>query len=269
MAALVDSGVDVEQLKTKFIFLRDVPYVEMANLTPFNDECYVCLEPFNSSPWQLEGTLNRPVRLPCGHIIGIQCLARWALSANFDNRCSLCRVKVIDTSRVPITDRNSGCALMILETLAVFEGSISSARKERLLDIYRKGKWGPRRKGRRVLLDADRLMMLYEEFVGYLGKNRPAIQQRTIVQPVIAWRPILRYLTPEYIITAIMLFMILFLGIVLIWDAHIGPYQGSQRSARTGSPNGRDVFLNGPTARTRIYSYQGFSQTMCWNLMTA
>ncbi len=62
MAALVNSEVEVEQLKIKFIFLSDVPYVEMANLPASNDECFVCLEPFNSSSWQLKETLNRPER---------------------------------------------------------------------------------------------------------------------------------------------------------------------------------------------------------------
>ncbi len=123
MVALANSRVAVEQLKNKFIFLSAVPYVEMADLPASNDECYICLEPFNSSPWQLGGTWNRPVRLPCGHIVGIQCLTRWVLSDNFDNGCSLCRVMVVDVSRVPITYHVSSCALTILETLAVFEGS--------------------------------------------------------------------------------------------------------------------------------------------------
>ncbi len=112
------------------------------------------------------------------------------------------------------------------------------------------------------MLDLDRTMMLYEEFIGYLGKNQSAIQQRPIVQPVVAQRPIPRDLRPRYILIAIIRGTILVFGIVLLWGAHIGRYQGSQSSARTASPNGWDG-LNGPALVTiaKSRTIRGKSET--------
>ena len=158
-----------------FQFLSNVPFVEEGDIPTPNDECYVCKEPFETTPFQLE----RPVRLDCGHIIGLKCLARWVLSKHFDSECSLCRVKVVNSSRLPAVNRSVDYALIVLETIAVFEGPVSPVEKERLLENFQ------RVEGRETL-DKNRRTMLYEEVVENLFEEEVNMPHDTVVLPPMA-----------------------------------------------------------------------------------
>lgn len=62
-------------------FLDQLPDVSPKDLLPSDISCHICMEPFDS-------TEELPVKLPCGHVMGRNCLDRW-LAAN--DSCPLCR----------------------------------------------------------------------------------------------------------------------------------------------------------------------------------
>ena len=92
MPSLMSKKVD--ETLNSFRFLCKIPSLD---ITPplLEDDCFVCLEPYRNNGWEMDGTVHRPVALPCGHTLGLQCLARWVMSANFNNRCPLCGVQII------------------------------------------------------------------------------------------------------------------------------------------------------------------------------
>ena len=67
-----------------FSFLCKAPILEI-NPTLEGDECAICKDSYRNNGWRLGGTLHCPVILRCGHVFGFQCLARWMLTANFDD----------------------------------------------------------------------------------------------------------------------------------------------------------------------------------------
>lgn len=107
--------------------------------------------------------MNQPVALSCGHIVGIQCLAEWMLSQNFDGRCFYCRTVIVDPIRNPdlLQAQNPivTAAFIDLETLCLFDGQISTSKKTAHLNIFEKSlksRWGD------GVQDLDRLVMLWE-----------------------------------------------------------------------------------------------------------
>ena len=126
----------------------------------------ICKEPYQNDGWKLGSTIHRPVALPCGHVFGLQCIARWILSANYDNRCPLCRVWIINGRRIEEPhDHLLEAALINLDILFRDETDelISPAQKNRLLDAYEVYLRGH---GARVAgVKFDQVMVVLEEFL--------------------------------------------------------------------------------------------------------
>ena len=148
------------RLLTHFYFLATVPYIN-ADDPAFANDCDICQEPYREAP--LEGkSLNRPVRLRCGHVYGIQCLAHWLLSESSNLLCPHCRTPIVEASRLHMTESILTAAMVNLEIFCLFEGNFPPDKKESVLAIFERSLgmvWGnePR--------DRDRLMMMWEEFL--------------------------------------------------------------------------------------------------------
>ena len=82
-----------------FEYLSQTPYVPLCDINPTDRICGICFDPYSTSPIGYGDFDNRPLRLPCGHMFGLQCLAHWMFSPNFDHHCSLCRTKIVPSLR--------------------------------------------------------------------------------------------------------------------------------------------------------------------------
>ena len=73
--------------------LKSLPVLSLTDLPKDNQECPICLESYHDSPPE------KPVHLPCSHVIGKDCLLRWlktcALNAK-NNTCPICRAILFD-----------------------------------------------------------------------------------------------------------------------------------------------------------------------------
>ena len=76
-------------------FLESLPIVKPEDLPENSQTCHICHEDFDD-PDAEEAEL--PVKLPCNHIMGSECLARWC---NAHNSCPMCRATlfVVDASQ--------------------------------------------------------------------------------------------------------------------------------------------------------------------------
>ena len=72
-------------------FVASLPSPTIANLPPDNQECTICTEPYRS-PSLLDKfsqpVSEQPAQLPCGHIFGRECIARWLKDGR---SCPICR----------------------------------------------------------------------------------------------------------------------------------------------------------------------------------
>ena len=80
-----------------FNFLSEIPHIPISELSASACDCSIRHAPYSSS-WQLGEIENRPIKLACGHAIGLSCLSSWISSLNFDNHCPFCRVKIMPKS---------------------------------------------------------------------------------------------------------------------------------------------------------------------------
>ena len=70
-------------------FLESLPILALADLRLDSLECPFCIEPYQNSPRS-----ERPVRLPCNHVMGKDCLRKWLNSSGANannNACPTCR----------------------------------------------------------------------------------------------------------------------------------------------------------------------------------
>lgn len=81
---------------SEFHFLQTIPYVEALEQSDDTD-CFICKEPYDmrNRKWSFGASHNYPVRLPCRHVLGIQCLAHWMFSPDFGNQCCLCHAPIL------------------------------------------------------------------------------------------------------------------------------------------------------------------------------
>ena len=78
-------------------FLSTLPLVNLAQLPENHRDCEICFEGFSSIREQSENiALECAASLPCGHIIGRFCLARWVHPCKNDNTCPFCRRKLFE-----------------------------------------------------------------------------------------------------------------------------------------------------------------------------
>lgn len=72
------------------MFLRSLPQVGEAEL-PEGSECGICQEKYGKAD-SPSGTVDTPVRLPCHHIIGSDCISKWVSpDEHGKNTCPFCR----------------------------------------------------------------------------------------------------------------------------------------------------------------------------------
>ncbi|KAL9136200.1 MAG: hypothetical protein Q9175_002589 [Cornicularia normoerica] len=148
---------ELEKLPSYFEFLATVPYIDEHDDSRSEDDCPICREHFEWGPMPGK-TMNRPVKLTCGHVFGVQCFAQWMLSPNFDGLCPFCRAIVLDPTRPQVQNPIVTAAVTNLEILCLFQDRVCAMRKGALFDIFEKSLPAE-------VQDRDRLMMLWEEFL--------------------------------------------------------------------------------------------------------
>ena len=149
-----------------FEFLTIVPYVNDDDPASQEDDCLICKEPFNL--WRIStDTMNRPVRLPCGHVFGVQCFAQWMFSPGFQGRCPLCHIVVVDPSQPKARHLFLTEAITTLETLRLLRDGIAARKKKRFIRIFETlVEWRLANKSLYPELQhRDRLMMLWGELL--------------------------------------------------------------------------------------------------------
>ena len=70
-------------------FLQSLPLLSLTDLPHDNKDCSICMEPYLAAQHN-----ESPVRLPCTHVMGKDCLQSWLNSSNLNrnnNTCPMCR----------------------------------------------------------------------------------------------------------------------------------------------------------------------------------
>ena len=70
-------------------FLKSLPVLSRMDLPEGSQECPICMEQYQGPPHR-----ERPVRLPCKHVMGKDCLQQWQKSCEIEfnnNTCPICR----------------------------------------------------------------------------------------------------------------------------------------------------------------------------------
>lgn len=89
------------------IFLRGLPTVSMGELPDDFQSCDICYTTYNSG-----GAPENPVRLPCGHCLGANCVARWLSTSR---TCPMCRSELFPGDRVFPAERGAGIFMTNVE----------------------------------------------------------------------------------------------------------------------------------------------------------
>lgn len=159
---------DLKKTTAQFDFLLSAQNIKIKNLPHDAQFCVICQEPFDNSLWQQESDapVNRPVKLECGHVFGIQCLAHLVFTSDFSNRCPLCRAKVMPDSyeRNP-SGQSWKAAVPLLRILMMFVGEAAAFEKKKALDVLMNGLEREGLMGSVPGKHMHRIMVLYEEFL--------------------------------------------------------------------------------------------------------
>ena len=82
-------------------FVAGLPRVAVETLAEDDRECGICKGIYNEDVGT-GGEIERAVRLPCSHVLGVGCLAELILERNCggmgDNRCPICRTHLYETT---------------------------------------------------------------------------------------------------------------------------------------------------------------------------
>lgn len=127
---------ELSKIRGYFEILATVPYLEPDDPAS-QDDCAICKEPFEWQPLPGE-TLNKPVRLYCGHVFGIQCLAEWVFSPTFFDCCPFCRARIPDPNGPILRHPKLDIIHAELDLLCVFQDQISRRRKAMLQSRFAK-----------------------------------------------------------------------------------------------------------------------------------
>ena len=125
--------------QSTFRYLINLPTIAISDLGLNELDCPICADIFQiNAP-------NQQVRLQYGHLLGLACIACWAFSPYFSNRCPSCRQKIIsEVSQQQQPARSSGedstaQALVVLEILDAMSGPVLPiANKAKLLEALDK-----------------------------------------------------------------------------------------------------------------------------------
>jgi len=92
-----------ESTSTAIIFVRKLPVISMRAIPADEHTCGICLDAYLTGD-----RLEQPIKLPCGHILGHECIAEW-LSPEEDvqqNTCPLCRYELFPKDAVSPMSRD-------------------------------------------------------------------------------------------------------------------------------------------------------------------
>lgn len=157
---------DLKNVTAQFDFLFTVSDVKIKNLPTDQRDCSICQEPFEKTLWEKMGdSVNSPVKLDCGHVFGIQCLAHLVFTSDFANKCPLCRAQIIpDSYDKEISYRSWQTTASLLHLLVLVDRALASSVKEQSLDFLQRMSGAeklPPLPGNHM----ERTMVLYEEFL--------------------------------------------------------------------------------------------------------
>ena len=85
-------------------FLESLPVISLSDL-PEGTQCPICIEPFEDAP-----DAEKPVKLPCKHVIGHDCLKKWLTSSALNRNNKHC-----PTCRAALFERNYGARPQVEE----------------------------------------------------------------------------------------------------------------------------------------------------------
>ena len=87
-------------IKKALNFLETLPTVALKDLGD-DTECVVCMEKFGNKTAD-KGEVERPVRLPCSHVVGSFCIESWVSPRKETrNTCPVCRHQLFAMPPVP------------------------------------------------------------------------------------------------------------------------------------------------------------------------
>ena len=174
----------LDEIIANYHFLCTLEPLEMTPALE-EDDCFICKEPYQENAWELGGTFHRPVKLPCGHKLGFQCLARWMVSPNFINHCPLCRGQIVAPLTTPRNrlSRPMASSFASLETLAVVASNgVSLTQKTRLLEVVKNALWSEKRDWTSAD-SGDRIMAAWEEFLNQMCEEPAVVETRAARRP--------------------------------------------------------------------------------------
>lgn len=79
--------IDPESPLTRF--MRSLPPLQPSEIAIDCQDCTICQEPYYS-----KSAKEIPVKLPCAHIFGSDCISKWLSSPTSQRRCPLCRIEL-------------------------------------------------------------------------------------------------------------------------------------------------------------------------------
>lgn len=168
---------DLKKITDQLDFLLTVLDVEVGNIPADRRDCSICEEPFEKTVWKKKGdSINSPVKLDCGHIFGISCLAKLVFTSDFANKCPLCRARIIPDSYEKATSyRSWQVAAPLLQLFTILDRDVASAAKEQALGFLQRGF----EREKLVPLPGkhtERTMILYEEFLNQFCDFPPPVE---------------------------------------------------------------------------------------------
>ena len=84
-------------------FIRQLPRVSKKDLN--NDSCSICFREYETTPSSDEAS-EIAIRLPCGHVMGLECISTWLLAeaGGRNNSCPYCRRKLFSLPEYPLIE---------------------------------------------------------------------------------------------------------------------------------------------------------------------
>lgn len=120
-----DDDVPASLTRAGKSFVDQLPDICLKDF-PDDTSCHICMDPFSSTE-----DPESPVRLPCGHVMGRNCISKWLTTSN---SCPLCRFVLFEHEvwTPPLTDTE-------LEGLLETTGPLSETELSDLLLMIRSG----------------------------------------------------------------------------------------------------------------------------------
>lgn len=180
MALSPTTASELTRIVASVNVLLTLPDVKIRKIPADSTICSICHDPFAKDPWKMGETVNSPVKVECGHIFGIQCLARLLYSDESSARCPLCRAKI-----VPKTVEENPSVLAwdlvtpVLRLLLGLGQDLAPVVKAQTLEILQTTL---RSRDLKESVSIDRIMIIYEELYTQFCRPSAAAQRAVEVQ---------------------------------------------------------------------------------------